>query len=177
MNLRCCPKRRRGELAGAKRDATTLLAVLLLAASPAIAEGTSIGVSSGQYGLRTGQPREVGIQVEVRPPWQWGLLRPVVGALAGSRGSGYLFTGLVLELLLPEDVLVSPGFGPGIVLSQGDRNLGTLIEFRSSIELSRLLVSPVRLVISFSHLSNGGLSRHNPGVETMMLGFEFAPPG
>jgi hypothetical protein len=175
MNLPSCPKRRRSELTGPKRDATTLLAVLLLAATPALAGGTSVGVSSGQYGLRAGQPQEVGIEVEVRPPWQWGPLRPVVGALAGSSGGGYLFTGLVLELPLPGGFQVSPGFSPGIVFSQGQRDLGSPIEFRSSIELSRELVPPVRLVISFSHLSNGGLSHHNPGVETMMLGVQFAP--
>ncbi len=176
MNLPSCPKRRHSELTGPTRDATTLLVVLLLAASPALAGGTSVGLSSGQYGLRAGLPHEVGVQVEVRPPWQWGPLRPVVGALAGSSGGGYLFTGLVLELPLPGGVQVSPGLGSGIVLSQGQRDLGSPIEFRSSIELSRELVPPVRLVISFSHLSNGGLSHHNPGVETMMLGFEFVPP-
>jgi hypothetical protein len=175
MNLPSCRKRRRSELTGPKRDATTLLAVLLLAATPALAGGTSVGVSSGQYGLRAGQPQEVGIEVEVRPPWKWGPLRPVVGALAGSSGGGYLFTGLVLELPLPGGFQVSPGFSPGIVFSQGQRDLGSPIEFRSSIELSRELVPPVRLVISFSHLSNGGLSHHNPGVETMMLGVQFAP--
>jgi lipid A 3-O-deacylase len=99
-----------------------------------------------------------------------------VGALAGSSGGGYLFTGFVLELPLPGDVQVSPGFAPGLVLAQGRRDLGSPIEFRSSIELSRALAPPVRLVISFSHISNGRLTHHNPGVETIMWGFQFAPP-
>jgi hypothetical protein len=176
MNLRSHLERCRSEPRDSKRAATTLLAVVLLAASPALAEETSVGVSSGQYGLRAGQPREVGIQVEVRSPWQWGPLRPVVGALAGSSGGGYLFSGLVLELPLPGGVQLSPGFAPGIVLSQGNRDLGSPIEFRSSVELSWALVSPVRLVISFSHLSNGRLTHHNPGVETIMWGFQIAPP-
>jgi hypothetical protein len=176
MNLPTRPKRCRSELRDSKRGATALLAALLLAAGPALAEGTWVGVSSGQYGLRASQPREVGIQVEVRPAWQWGLVRPVVGALAGSNGGAYLFTGLVLEIPLPGDFQVSPGFAPGIVLSQGQRYLGSPIEFRSSIELSRVLVPPVRLAVSFSHLSNGGLTHHNPGVETVMFGFEFSPP-
>jgi hypothetical protein len=162
---------------GAERGATTLLAVLLLAASPALAGETSVGVSSGQYGLRAGLPQEVGFQVELRAPWQWGPIRPIMGVLAGSSGGGYLFTGVVLELPLPEGFQVSPGFAPGIVLSQGNRDLGSPIEFRSSIELSRQIVSPVRLFVSFSHLSNGGLTHHNPGVETLMFGFEVEPPG
>jgi len=100
-----------------------------------------------------------------------------MGVLAGSSGGGYLFTGVVLELPLPEGFQLSPGFAPGIVLSQGNRDLGSPIEFRSSIELSRQIVSPVRLFVSFSHLSNGGLTHHNPGVETLMFGFEVAPSG
>jgi hypothetical protein len=175
MDLRPSWKRCRSELTGSKRHAA-LLAVVLLAARPALAGGTSVGVSSGQYGLRSTQPQEVGLQLEVRAPWQWGPVRPVVGALAGSSGGGYLFTGLVLELPLPEGFQLSPGLASGIVLSQGHRDLGSPIEFRSSIELSKLLVPPLRLVVSFSHLSNGGLSHHNPGVETMMFGFLFAPP-
>jgi hypothetical protein len=174
MNRRFRPKRSRSEPTG--RSATALLASLLLAASPALAGGTSIGVSSGQYGLRAGLPREAGFQVEVRPAWQWGPLRPTVGALTGSSGGGYLFTGIVLELPLPADFQITPGFAPGIVISQGRRDLGSPIEFRSSIELSRALAPPVRLGISFSHISNGGLTHHNPGVETMMFGFRFASP-
>lgn len=164
----------RREMTGGERGAARLLAVSLLAAGPAFAAGTSVGVSSGQYGLRSGLPHEVGIQVEVRPDWRWGYLRPVVGALAGSTGGEYIFTGLVLELPLPGGFQISPGFAPGIVLSQGNRDLGSPIEFRSSIELSRLLVAPVRIGISFSHISNGGLTHHNPGVETVMFGFQFA---
>jgi hypothetical protein len=87
-----------------------------------------------------------------------------------------LFTGLVLELPLPSGLQLSPGFAPGIVLAQGHRDLGSPLEFRSSIELSRLLVPPVRLAISFSHISNGGLTHHNPGAETLMFGFDFVSP-
>jgi len=177
MSIQSSPKRSRLGPAVRERDAITLLAVLLLAAGPAVAGGTSVGISSGQYGLRAGLPHELGFQVDLRAPWQWGPVRPVLGVLAGSSGGGYLFTGLVLELPLPGGFQVSPGFAPGIVLSQGDRDLGSPIEFRSSIEVSRQIVSPLRLFISFSHLSNGGLTRHNPGVETLMIGFEVAPSG
>jgi len=163
---------------GPERSAITFLAVLLLAAGPALAEGTTtVGLSSGQYGLRGGLPRELGFQVDLRAPWQWGPVRPVLGVLAGSSGGGYLFTGLVLDLPLPGGLQVSPGFAPGVVLSRGNRDLGSPIEFRSSIEVSRRIVSPVRLFVSFSHLSNGGLTQHNPGVETLMLGLEVAPSG
>ena len=162
---------------GSERGATTLLALSLLAACPALAGETSVGVSSGQYGLRAGLPHELGFQVDLRAPWKWGPVRPILGVLAGSSGSGYLFTGVVLELPLPWEMQVSPGFAPGVVVSQGNRDLGSPIEFRSSIELSRRIVSPLRLFVSFSHLSNGGLTHHNPGVETLMLGFEVAPSG
>jgi len=162
---------------GSERGATTLLALMLLAACPALAGETSVGVSSGQYGLRAGLPHELGFQVDLRAPWKWGPVRPILGVLAGSSGSGYLFTGVVLELPLPWEMQVSPGFAPGVVVSQGNRDLGSPIEFRSSIELSRRIVSPLRLFVSFSHLSNGGLTHHNPGVETLMFGFEVEPSG
>jgi lipid A 3-O-deacylase len=172
MNVRSRPKRRR-QPTGPK--AIPLLAVLLLAGTPALAEGgTSVGVSTGLYGLRAGLPHELAIQVELRPPWQWGPLRPVAGTLADSSGGAYLFTGFVFEIPLPGGLQLSPGFAPGAVLSQGHRDLGSPIEFRSSIELSGQLVPPARFIVSFSHISNGGLTQHNPGAETLMFGFDLA---
>jgi hypothetical protein len=102
-------------------------------------------------------------------------LRPALGTLAGSSGGAYLFAGLVLELPLPRGFQVAPGFAPGIVVAKGRRDLGSPIEFRSVVEVSRLLVPALRLAVSFSHISNGRLGDHNPGVETLMLGLQFTP--
>jgi hypothetical protein len=156
---------------GSLRRAIALLALSVIPAAGARAE-LIFGAWSGPYGLRANQPHEAGFQVEFRLPWQWTVLRPTTGTLIGTGGSAYVFAGVVAELPLVAGLQLNPSFAPGVVLASGERDLGSPIEFRSSIELSAKIFSPLRLALSLSHLSNGGLTHHNPGVEIVMLGLE-----
>jgi hypothetical protein len=152
------------------------LAVLLLLASfRASGEDlASFAVSTGQLGLRREIPHALGIDVQVRSPWQWKSIRPLAGVLTSSSGGAYLYTGIVADIPLPGGLRLSPGFAPGVVLATGDRDLGSPIEFRSSIELSLAPVDRLRLGLGLTHISNAHLSQHNPGVE--LLTFSVALP-
>jgi hypothetical protein len=151
------------------------VSLLLLASFAARGEvETSIAIASGELGMRRAVPRALGIEVQARGPWRWSVIRPLAGVLTSSSGGAYLYSGVVAELPLPAGLQLSPGFAPGVVLSTGDRDLGSPIEFRSSIELSIAATGALRLGVGFSHISNGGLTRHNPGVE--MLTFSVAIP-
>jgi hypothetical protein len=144
---------------------------LLLAAFGASAEGvTSFAISTGQLGMRKEIPHAVGIDVQVRPPWHWYVVRPVAGVLTSSNGGAYVYSGIAFELPLPAGFQLTPGFAPGVVIASGGRDLGSPIEFRSSIELSFAPVDRVRLGIGFSHISNARLADHNPGVELLTFG-------
>lgn len=159
----------------AGRPAALAVLSVLLAARPARAgERSALTIASGQYGIRAGLPREVGFQVEIRGPWRLSGLRPAAGVLAGGNGGAFAFAGLVLEVPLPGGFLLSPGFAPGVVLADARRGLGSTVEFRSSLELSLAVAAAARLGIGFSHISNGGLARQNPGAETVLLGLTFA---
>jgi hypothetical protein len=152
------------------------LAVLLLLASfRASGEDlASFAVSTGQLGLRREIPHALGIDVQVRSPWQWKSIRPLAGVLTSSSGGAYLYTGIVADIPLPGGLRLSPGFAPGVVIATGDRDLGSPIEFRSSIELSLAPVDRLRLGLGLTHISNAHLSQHNPGVE--LLTFSVALP-
>jgi len=142
----------------------------LLAAFGARAEGvTSLVVATGQLGMRKEIRHALGIDVQVRSPWQWELLRPAAGVLTSSTGGAYLYSGIVADIPLPGTFQLSPGFAPGVVLAKGDRDLGSPIEFRSSVELSVNPVESFRLGVAFSHISNGRLGYRNPGVELLMF--------
>jgi len=161
----------------AKRSFTAVSAAvpLLLAAFGASGEvGTSVAVSTGQLGMRKEIPHALGIDVQLRPPWHWYLVRPVAGVLTSSNGGAYVYSGIAIEIPLPAGFQLTPGFAPGVVLASGGRDLGSPIEFRSSIELSFAPAEPVRLGVGFSHISNAGLTQHNPGVE--LLTFSVAIP-
>jgi lipid A 3-O-deacylase len=152
------------------------LAVLLLLASfGARADDLpSFAVSTGQLGLRKEIPHALGIDVQIRSRWRWNLIRPLAGVLTSSSGGAYLYSGIVVDIPLPAGLQLSPGFAPGVVLATGDRDLGSRIEFRSSIELSLAPMDRLRLGLGLTHISNARLSQHNPGVE--LLTFSVAIP-
>ena len=147
----------------------------LLAAFAARAGGeTSLVVATGQLGMRKEIKHSLGIDVQVRSPFRWELLRPLAGVLTSSTGGAYLYSGIVADIPLSGSLQLSPGFAPGLVLAKGDRDLGSRIEFRSSLELSVNPGQSFRFGIVFSHISNARLGYRNPGVELLM--FSIAIP-
>ena len=53
------------------------------------------------------------------------------------------------------------------------KDLGHSLEFRSQIKLGYTLAGGSRVAIALSHLSNGGLGRRNPGLESFTIAFEL----
>ena len=149
-------------------------ALILLGSTSAPGETVSFALSTGQYGLRRDIPHALGIEMEVRPPWRWTLFRPVAGLLTTTRGTAFLYSGVAIEIPLPGGLRLTPGFAPGVLLARGDGDLGSRLEFRSSLELSMAPAEAVRFGIGFSHISNAHLADHNPGVE--VLTFKIAVP-
>ena len=148
----------------------SLLAPAALRAEPAEA---SVVIATGQYGMRKEIPHSLGIQMEIRPPWRWSLVRPTLGLLSSVNGGAYVFSGLVVQVPLPAGFQLTPGFAPGVILASSGGDLGYPIEFRSSLEVSWSPGDAMRVGLAFSHISNARLGDHNPGVETLMLTLGF----
>jgi hypothetical protein len=134
---------------------------------------TSFAIATGQYGMRKEVPHSVGFELQLRTPWRWNLFRPIAGLLTSSGGGAFVYTGLVFEIELPLGLQLSPGFAPGIALARTDSDLGSAIEFRSSLELSAAVGEQLRVGLAFSHISNARLGERNPGVEVLVLGIAF----
>jgi len=144
-------------------------ALIMLGSTSAPGEPVSFVLSTGQYGLRKEIPHAPGIEMEVRPPWRWTVFRPVAGLLTTTRGTAFLYSGVAIEIPLPGGLRLTPGFAPGVLLARGDGDLGSWLEFRSSLELSIAPLEAVRFGIGFSHISNAHLADHNPGVEVLTV--------
>ena len=151
-------------------------ALLLLGPMSARAEQVpaSFSIGTGQYGIRKVIPRAVGIDLQFRAPFRWNLVRPVAGLLTSANGSAYLYSGFAIEVPLPAGFQISPGFAPGVVLARGDGDLGSPVEFRSSIEVAYSPAERLRLGVGFSHISNARLARRNPGVEVLLFSIAFS---
>jgi Lipid A 3-O-deacylase (PagL) len=168
MSIRPGPASRRIPCAWAA--GLLLLAPAALRAEPT---ETSVVIATGQYGMRKEIPHSLGIELQIRPPWHWSLVRPTFGLLTSANGGAYVFSGLVVEIPLPAGFELTPGFAPGVVLASSGGDLGYPVEFRSSLEVSWSPGPAMRLGLAFSHISNAHLGDRNPGVETLMLSFVF----
>lgn len=100
-------------------------------------------------------------------------VRPQVGAMANLDGGMYAYGGFILPVELPGRFRVSPSLGAG-AYHQGDSlDLGSVLEFRSAIQLDRPIRGDDRLALFLYHLSNASLGDRNPGTEVLGLGYVF----
>ncbi len=150
------------------------MAGLLLCSVPGRTEPAHAALAAGYWGLRNNEPHELAVQLELRPGVRWWWIRPTAGLLQSTDGTQYVFGGVLLEVPLFSGLTLSPGFAPGLRTVNGVRNMGSVVLFKSSLELAAPLTPGLRALVSFAHISNGKLGKPNPGVETLLVGLEVA---
>jgi hypothetical protein len=97
------------------------------------------------------------------------LFKPMGGIMATSDGAGYLFAGVLIDLYFGNRLVLTPSFAPGAYFKGGGKDLGSVLEFRSGLELSYRFDDRSRLGIGISHMSNASLGDKNPGEETLFI--------
>lgn len=150
------------------------MAGLLLSSTGAGAEPAHAALAAGGWGLHPQEPHELGLQLELRPGLRWWWVRPTAGLLQSSEGTQIWFAGFLLEIPIAWGITLSPGFAPGLRTLDGQRNLGSVLLFKSSVELAGPIAPGLRGLVSFAHVSNGKLAKPNPGIEMLLVGFEVA---
>ena len=90
---------------------------------------------------------------------------PWVGFETTTDGMLYGVGGILADVWFGP-VVVTPSFGAGLWRRGGSKNLGSGLEFRSMIELGYEFDNQMRVSAFLSHISNGGITRENPGVNT-----------
>lgn len=112
-------------------------------------------------------------RAELRFPVEQWAIRPFVGVEATTSESFYGYTGILVDVFLGDNVVLSPNFAVGLY-AQGDaRDLGSVVEFRSGVEAAYRWDNGARLGVVFHHLSNAEIGDSNPGVETLSVNFSW----
>ena len=106
-------------------------------------------------------------------------LKPFLGFETTSDSALYLLTGVYVEdnigtLFLGEssNSIFTPSFGVGIYDNGNGDELGSTIEFRTTLEISYQLKNNNRIGFSFGHISNANIGDKNPGVEIISLSYQ-----
>jgi hypothetical protein len=145
--------------------------------SPPVAAGSfDYVVYAGIYDTVAGSStKELGF--EARRPRPWGVKRLswVAGAAATTDEAAWIYTGVVYEFELGERWAIGPGFAVSLWDRGDGKDLGGPVEFRSSLELSARVSARSRVGLLFYHLSNNDYYDLNPGSNSLVVSWTFAP--
>lgn len=101
-------------------------------------------------------------------------IRPVLGFHANFEGDTYTYGGLVVDVPLYEDrIWFIPGAAAGAFTHGDGRDLGGVLEFRTSAEIAYRFDNNQRLGVAISHLSNANIYDNNPGTETITVNYSI----
>lgn len=152
-----------------RRQAAGVIAVLALCAGPAAADDPDfIAVSVGAFDVNDDETTAEA-RLEYRSDWRWWMFKPFGGVMGNADGGGYVYAGVLIDLFFGNRIVVTPSFAPGAYIEGDSKDLGSVLEFRSQIEVSYRFDNRSRLGVALSHMSNAGIGDDNPGTENLVL--------
>ena len=99
-----------------------------------------------------------------------GKLSPITGGFLTENNAFYLYTGAQAEYDLGL-FTITPSFAPGYYNSGDGKDLGSVLEFKSEIQMSLNLSDSTEFGMSYNHISNASLGDKNPGANSYMINF------
>jgi len=99
-----------------------------------------------------------------------GKLSPITGGFLTEKSAFYLYTGAQVEYGLGP-FIITPSFAPGYYNSGDGKDLGSVLEFKSEIQMSLNLSDSTEFGMSYNHISNASLGDKNPGANSYMINF------
>ena len=99
-----------------------------------------------------------------------GKISPITGGFLTEKSAFYLYTGAQAEYDLGL-FTITPSFAPGYYNSGNGKDLGSVLEFKSEIQMSLNLSDSTEFGMSYNHISNASLGDKNPGANSYMINF------
>ena len=79
-----------------------------------------------------------------------GFIKPWVGVAANTDGGLYGSGGVLADIHLSDQIVITPSFGVGAYSDGGSKDLGHAIAFRSQIEIAYKFENSVRISLGFN---------------------------
>jgi len=155
--------------------AVAALALALLAAPrPARAVGPNLlALGLGAYDVRHGDTEaELRIEYRFAHSFLW-IIKPLVGAFVATDGTFLGYAGARIELALTDHLVLMGDAAAGYWRHGRGLDLGDALEFKTGGELAYRFDDESRLSVAFDHISNAGIAKLNPGVESLLLIYSF----
>ena len=146
----------------------------LAAASAARADDPAfLAVSVGGFDVNDNESAGE-FRIEYRSDRRYFFLKPMIGAMLNTDGGVYGYGGINLDVFLGRRWVVMPNFAVGGYRRGSSKDLGSVIEFRSGLEIAYRFDDRSRLGVAFQHISNVSIDDNNPGTESLVLTYSIA---
>ena len=99
-----------------------------------------------------------------------GKISPITGGFLTEKNAFYLYTGAQAEYNFGF-LTITPSFAPGYYSYGDGKDLGSVLEFKSEVQVSLDLSDSAQFGMSYNHISNASLGDKNPGANSYMLNF------
>ena len=112
-------------------------------------------------------------RAEYQSDYKLWIFKPFGGVMASTDGAAYGYAGILTDVYFGRRIVLTPSFAAGLYHNGDGKDLGHIVEFRSSIELAYRFDNRSRLGLSLYHLSNASLSEDNQGTEILSLSYSI----
>ena len=98
-----------------------------------------------------------------------GFVSPFIGVQGTSSAAFYGYGGFGVDVNFGPNLVLTPNVAAGSFSPGSWTDLGSWWEFRCGAELAWRFEDMSRLGVAVHHTSNAGLTRHNPGAQSVLL--------
>jgi lipid A 3-O-deacylase len=106
---------------------------------------------------------------EYRFPDTFSVVAPFVGASVTTDGAAYGYFGLGVDINFGPNWVLTPNAAAGVFERGSGTRLGSWWEFRTGAEFAYRFADLSRIGIAVHHTSNAGLTKINPGEQSVLL--------
>lgn len=151
--------------------AVLALPLLLLTAEVSADDDPSLlSFGVGWWDLVAGDDDQADFRLEYRHGQRFlHVVKPWVGLEVTTAGAVWGGGGLLVDIYFGRRIVLTGSTGVGGFYEGDGKDLGSAVEFRSTIELGYRFDDRSRLSLAFGHLSNAGIGDSNPGTEVLTL--------
>lgn len=138
------------------------------------ADPPRIAVGAGAFDVTpSASNRQGGTAAELRAEYRFGdvlwFVSPFIGVQGTSSAAFYGYGGFGIDVNFGPNIVLTPNVAAGYFARGSGTNLGSWWEFRSGVELAWRFEDRSRLGVAVHHMSNAGLTRRNPGEQSVLL--------
>ena len=134
----------------------------------------------GAFDITTSNHKDSATAGEARAEYRFGdvvwPIAPFIGVSGTSDGGFYGYFGFGVDVNFGPNWVVTPTGAAGYFERGAGTKLGSWWEFRTGAEFAYRFADTSRLGIAVNHTSNAGLTKYNPGAQSIALMYSLPMP-